>query len=590
MDELTQKILEQRFKIIWTDSGDYIEAKENINIDNFKDQKLKDKFKSYFLNNDPLYYTFNYQPLIDVAITKANPMNLFQNRGTEKKIGGHVILSIEKNQYFFKGMKVFYRANILKESSGLKWFGEETIAFKYAKRYHGGINVYEPIRPIKLLVYSNIENIKKIIKYYEKHNPAIVHSIKIKTGVGISIIKQVEFYAKYNKFDSIWLTRYPIVSPISNQITKIIPGMNLWGRGKIDRDVGEAICNYCCKHNFDGYISYETFSPFMLIVSEEIVLCNYYDVMKRKVDHPLDWLMWEKYLPIKIENNFLMAENFSNRNNDFQIIRFWNNNMMNTESNKRIRKILNKLKKSSSLIIVTLNVHSFYSINYLYTSIDTFHKFLLFLRNFKIDLIGLQEFQIHPELTLTYIETKLSELGYNLIFIPTVSNEFGNAIISKYSMNILNTIILPNEPRFKTVRKLTSFTINHPKYGFIIFGITHLEIGDRYTSRQGSILSEYEVKEIMISNSIVRRNQIDTIIKESPKPDIIFGDFNSNPDDLEFDKMLEKYNTYLDKNTTPFHTIVDYIFYRKTSNLKPIFKAVINYRYSDHLPVLNVLE
>src|SRR3984885_13615650 len=311
MDELTQKILEQRFKIIWTDSGDYIEAKENINIDNFKDQKLKDKFKSYFLNNDPLYYTFNYQPLIDVAITKANPMNLFQNRGTEKKIGGHVILSIEKNQYFFK------------ESSGLKWFGEETIAFKYAKRYHGGINVYEPIRPIKLLVYSNIENIKKIIKYY----------------------------AKYNKFDSIWLTRYPIVSPISNQITKIIPGMNLWGRGKIDRDVGEAICNYCCKHNFDGYISYETFSPFMLIVSEEIVLCNYYDVMKRKVDHPLDWLMWEKYLPIKIENNFLMAENFSNRNNDFQIIRFWNNNMMNTESNKRIRKILNKLKKSSSLII-----------------------------------------------------------------------------------------------------------------------------------------------------------------------------------------------------------------------------------------------
>jgi hypothetical protein len=39
--------------------------------------------------------------------------------------------------------------------------------------------------------------------------------------------------------------------------------------------------------------------------------------------------------------------------------------------------------------------------------------------------------------------------------------------------------------------------------------------------------------------------------------------------------------------TTPFNTTVDMIFIKK--NIKPIYASVLEYNYSDHLPIYSVL-
>lgn len=590
MDEKTQNMLSSKFNIIWMDSDDYFDAKENIT--SFSDPILQQKFSSYFPNTDPLYYTFGYQSLIKVAQTKPNIHNLFQNRGTEQIMNKHTVLVVPKTEYFFKGMRTFYADDVITSSDGPKWFGEETIAFKYAKRYHGGINVYKPINNIKLLVYSNINNIRQIIKHYEKNKPKLVFPLKIKTGVDISFIKQIEFYMKYNKYETIWLNRRQQISETSGLLSQVIPGMSMWGRGKIDRDVGIALCQYCAINGFDGYISYEAYTPFMPIISEEIVLCDYFNVLKRDTTHPIDWIQWEKYLPIKLEKDFLMADSFANRNNNFQIIKFWNDNRMDTQFDVDLRNKIKKIKDPNTLSICTFNIHSFYSINFFDTVIDAFNKFIIMINNFSIDLVCVQEFATHADLTLVYMEKELKNIGYNLHFIPTVSETFGNAIISKFDIDIQNNLILPTEPRLRTVRKLTTFNIYHEKFSKIIFGLTHLDIGSRYTSRQGSILQEFEVKDIMVSNSILRKNQIEAIINSDPKPNIILGDLNSEPSDPEIKLLFESYYTNMSNitHTTPFDTIVDYIFYDDQVKKLLTLSSMIKYRYSDHLPIINILK
>jgi endonuclease/exonuclease/phosphatase family metal-dependent hydrolase len=585
MDEKLQRILEQKYKVVWKDTEEYTTLSEEVGL--ITDPVLKNKLAGYILNQDPLYYTFGYEPLIKVAQTKPNVYNLFQNRGNETISNGHTILEISPDEYFYKGMKSFYRTDELTGSAGIKWFGEETIAFKYARRYHGGLNVYKPIRPVKLLVYTNYNNLKKVVNYYQQQNSKTSFLIKIKTGVDISIFTQIDYYMKYMNFDTIWLNRNQNISPVSGEIVPIFPKLTLWGRGKIDREVGMALCNYCKIHGFDGYISYEHYTPFMNYAGEEIVMCDYYQVLERAPKHPLDWLSWEEYLPIKLEPNFLMEESYSNKNNNFQIIKFWNENKSDSPKNKQIQKSIKEINKK--FVISTLNVHSFYSINHYDKPIDAFQKLIAYLIDFDIDLLCLEEFAIHENLKFEDMNQALSEKGYTLHFTETVRN-FGNAIISKYPFEIIEELVLTNDKEFKMIRKATFFKIDNEIVKDKIFCVSHLEIGRRYTSRQGSLLTEEEIKEIIKFNSGVRSVQIQEILNKNP--DIIMGDFNFNPDDTEFELITKKYNTDLKSidHTTPFGTIVDYIFYRNDSGIKPVISVAPNYRYSDHLPVLNVIK
>ncbi len=68
----------------------------------------------------------------------------------------------------------------------------------------------------------------------------------------------------------------------------------------------------------------------------------------------------------------------------------------------------------------------------------------MLLKNFNIDLICLQEFKINDNLNFEYIKNKLKEVDYNIFFTENINN-FGNAIISKFSIEINDEIILPND-------------------------------------------------------------------------------------------------------------------------------------------------
>ena len=582
MDENLQKILEKKYKVVWRDANEYLDVINKVSI---SDPYLQKKFSSYLPNDDPLYYTFGYKPLIEVATQKPNSQNLLQNRGTETKSHDLIIFVIPKSEFLFKGMKTFYREGQLTTSGGPRWFGEETIAFKYAKRYHGGINVYQPKADLKLLVFSNYLNMKKIIQYYQMKDKKIAYMIKIKTGVDISIFNQIDYYLKYNVYDSIWLARKPVISPVSGNLTPVISGFNSWGRGKIDRIVGAAICSYCVAHGLDGYISYENFSPFFAYSSEEVVLCDYSRVLVRDPRHPLDWLSWEKYLPIVIEPNFLLEESFSSKNNNFQIIKFWNYNKMDSKQNKSICLKIKSL--AENFVLMTLNVHSFYSVNHYNSAKDFFKKFLLLMKNFRVDLACVQEFKIDDQLQMKYIERKLQKASYHITFTPCIRN-FGNAIISRFNIKMEEEMKLKNE-NFKMVRKATFFRIERNQVEHLLFCLTHLEIGHRYTARTGGLLPEEDLVKLMKINSTVRTNQLKQIIEK--KPDIILGDFNFNPDDPEFQFLTGSYDVFLEKitSTNPFGGITDYICYRRESGIKPQLSVVLNYRYSDHLPVLNVI-
>lgn len=584
MNKRLQQILEKRYRIVWMDTPEYEALKQETGT--IKDVKLLKKMASYLASNDPLYYTFHYPPLIEVAKTQPNPHNLFQYRGQEKKINEHLVLEIPMTEYFFKGMKTFYRPDDLGESTGPKWFGEETIAFSYAKLYHGGINVYQPMRTVRLLVYTNYQNLHRIIHYYQKNNKKYVFPLKIKTGVEISIFTQIDFYLKYNEFDDIWLNRKQTTSKVSGRLVPIFPGLRLWGRGKIDREASIALCDYCQIHGFDGYISYEHYTPFMEQGLEEIVLCDYYHLLRRVPDHPLDWMSWQSHLPIVLEEGFLLDEGYASKNIDFRIIRFWNNNKMDSKKNKLVHLRLRKLE--DKFVMATLNVHSFHSVNIRNDANYCFRRLLLFLKNFQVDLLCLQEVDILRELSLTYLQDQLATVNYQLIFRPNVEG-FGNAIVSRHPLEIESEIILPNDPKFST-RKATFFRLNHPKLRNYLFCMTHLEIGLRYTYRTGCLLPEEEIKQRMQFNANLRNSQLHEIMQRNPH--FILGDCNFTPDDDEFLSISEKYDTYISqiKDTNPYGTITDFIFYHRDLNWSPIISLAINYRYSDHLPVLNVLE
>ncbi len=109
MNKQLQNIIENKYNVIWTDTPEYIKIKNESNIIN--DPELLKKLQSYILNTDPLYYTFHYKPLINIAQTLPNVHNLFQFRGKEIKINNHLVLENTNNRIFFKGMKTFYRSN-----------------------------------------------------------------------------------------------------------------------------------------------------------------------------------------------------------------------------------------------------------------------------------------------------------------------------------------------------------------------------------------------------------------------------------------------------------------------------------------------
>ncbi|MFH1451652.1 MAG: endonuclease/exonuclease/phosphatase family protein [archaeon] len=196
-----------------------------------------------------------------------------------------------------------------------------------------------------------------------------------------------------------------------------------------------------------------------------------------------------------------------------------------------------------------------------------------FIKSEDIDILGLTEVEgisLRSNWKNQYGEiSDSSNLSKNKFFQTYKFGKFvnmGNAFLSKYNLTFPKKYSLPGkgEPRY-----LCETTINFKETNLKVF-ITHL--GLNKMERQKQIL---KIKEI---------------IKNTPDPKILLGDFNSNSNHINFLDVgltsVDKHNTY---PSWKAKKSLDRIFYSgkikliKTYTTSPI-------KFSDHLPLIAEFE
>lgn len=264
------------------------------------------------------------------------------------------------------------------------------------------------------------------------------------------------------------------------------------------------------------------------------------------------------------------------KNND-RLIKFYNDNIDNT---------LNYKKKGNNLLICSYNVHGWCNINEDIDDIDNFNNIINLFKNCDFDLIVLQEVCTSGVINFDMIWNKFKEIGFIDFHISPnggcfLSNKSSDYLIifSKKKFKFSETI---DVTKFSFVRKCSVIVYDNIK----ILAV-HLEIGKRFHH-----LVEGDKKRINIIkfNTNIRLKQLSDILKAHSDINIIIGDFNFTPYDVEFKYLLslgfEFCGDY--KNTTPYNK-TDMIFI-KNNKVNVIENISIKCNYSDHIPILCELK
>src|SRR5438445_13001636 len=93
-----------------------------------------------------------------------------------------------------------------------------------------------------------------------------------------------------------------------------------------------------------------------------------------------------------------MDPHYSSKNQNLRIIKFWAENKFNSKHNI---ELYNTVKSTNGLILCSLNVAGFYSIN---ANLDVkilIKKLSRLLRTFKIDIMCMQEFKFNDKIGFT---------------------------------------------------------------------------------------------------------------------------------------------------------------------------------------------
>ena len=118
----------------------------------------------------------------------------------------------------------------------------------------------------------------------------------------------------------------------------------------------------------------------------------------------------------------------------------------------------------------------------------------------------------------------------------------------------------------------------------IMIASVHLEIGQRFHH-----LKEDDAKRLQIEkeNAETRIRELEILLKKYPKLDIIVGDFNFMPNDLEFEWLQQKGYRFAEDYewTTPYNR-VDMVFVRKGFEMGlPTENITLDADLSDHKPI-----
>lgn len=548
----------------------------NESIERGKVDALKQKLGWYarFYDDEP-DYNFGYPPyqLLERAVNRYyhDIRHIRRMSILEKCVPAGDNYVLPKRTLLFKGTKYFYTPETEAQFKDvhLSYFGERYVAFFYAKRYSGGIQVYRAKRDLKLFNVTNTSNIAGLQRRIDGRQGQLCEGISygefrkalsVKYGVGINRYKQAHEIAKYNRWDSLWL--YRPQPDVAYRNTARYDGW-YYGSGFIDRVVATGLM-HLLRDRFDGLVGeHSYYTPYLSHTNTEIVLFSALSVLQRRPKHPLDTMRLMPHLPFD-PRKLRFDERHAMKNKNLRMVRFYVDHPLR-----------DSYDLPPGLRVMSLNVHNFRSVNLDDTRDFIMRQLLRLLRLTDTSVLCCQEFY-----------------NQDLQLPPQDAGDFAMLRSRGHEgLVILHRRTVP--VRVERVVKLPNDVGLDPKRFGLFFRVagrtlcsTHLEIGKRFFERSGSVMQPEQLLEIVSYNTGLRKRQLDALLLH--RPDYIIGDLNFTPQDAEFDYITAKgYESERLPYTTPFDTQVDYMFGRLGN--KPALRAV-SFPYSDHLPVVGVIS
>jgi len=497
---------------------------------------------------------------------KQFPNLLYIDKGKQIKINGYDMIQFPPGTTFYKGTHYFF--DKLSDADYI-WVGNYFIGMIYASRYSGGCMVYKNIKPLNLFIL-NKTNIQKLYKkFIVDGSQKVKKAFQLKFGVGVTILDHIAMILQYNNWtdNEIWI--YNTRDKYSFTYCQNPKKDAFYGAGYNDRLVADTIYKLKDDLGIHGWFSPETLTPFTKATAEEILLFNNSQLIIDTKD-PYFWKNWIQSAGIELPINFVLNPTYSRANYEFNVIKFYNKyNKSNVEN---IQSGADRFRPR--LIIMSYNMKYLDSPNALMTEDEIFNKFIMLLKQIGPDIIALQEF---PN---KYIH-RLSETGYHFYHTENGGKDLNLVVLTQKNAKV--TYI-----KYYTRRPRSSIMIS---YDGLTFAATHLEIGERYISRSGSVLRFPDFYNMFMKNSKIRTAQLINLLKN--RPDFILGDLNFGTDTTEFG-FIKKYfrvEDYVrDIPATSIHgTTIDYILQSRRLGFTEK-NYVVHSTLSDHLPIVKFIK
>lgn len=580
----------------------------------------------------------DYPPLAKLATSSSagNKNNGVADKPAAACLGGSItwvehekqrlkLKTLTPGEALYKGMDYFYPpqddlvacGNLVDSAS---WYSSARTAFTFAQIFHGGLHAYavrsrDTGNGLRLL-YMDVPNTRRCIALMRRLGGLDTEAELLSDLMCAdeSPSRCARRYLQLHRYDNeLWLNKTYARDVFRGCGSSDMEGgdvMLMWGHTRYDKQVAVGLCALARSVGADGYYIPEVRTPFSSIFPgvspEQAIICRASISIRRNTDDPLDWInwpeTWKRNVPLAIPG-FAPNKDMTygkNKNRAFRMTRFYVDHPVNSAHNRVWMSFLHDVKtKTRFLVLATLNVHGFDSINARVTREDAVRHMFRFFREAAIDVACLQEVQ-----------------GVSPHFLKTVAKKFGYGVFASGAPSFLGLVWKQCE-RFRVVTnlRLQAYTHAAPKRARILFEVhenetrhsqsllfrgacTHLDIGRRFEVNS-SVKNAREILSTLRTNAKIRATQLEELANDNA--DVIAGDMNIETWMPELgvltarfyvpELLLSSSNDGGDVTPTSIYGgRVDYIAYRPGA-FRHLHKAacVLDYPYSDHLPVVHVI-
>ncbi|SHF95548.1 Metal-dependent hydrolase, endonuclease/exonuclease/phosphatase family [Mariniphaga anaerophila] len=237
-----------------------------------------------------------------------------------------------------------------------------------------------------------------------------------------------------------------------------------------------------------------------------------------------------------------------------------------------------KPTSTHKLKVMSYNIHTGKDAN----NEDQLMKIAAFIKETGADIVGLQEVDsvCYRSGQVDQAKVLAKYTGMNYAFVRHFAfqgGSYGQALLSKYPITEVKNHRLPIFPdSINETRAFLTAQITLPTKNKWMVGVAHLDYRN--------------------SDSRIRQAElINEIYKSSDMPCILTGDMNAEPGTKEISILLENFQNTQPDDSHTFPTVnpikkIDYILVGKSERIDVIDKKVYHVNYSDHLPIISVIN